>query len=393
MFNQFTKLIVGAVVLIGALALLLPALFNENNQGTITEIDTSKVPQGNNQKAQQASSEQTQNVQVGVQNGFSEGGQGLVTDNDGSYAEDGEPLGYNALLDEGDGAPAPSESDDGKVTTGVVVGGQGANNGSFVKNPTATGRTPAEAARIQKENAALAKEQAALAKEQSQAQARAEAERRAALKAQQEAERQKQQAALRAQQEAERQRQQAALKAQQEAEKQKQQAALKAQQDAEKQKQQAALKAQQEAERQKQQAALKAQQEAEKQKQQAALKAQQEAEKQKQLAALKAQQEAEKQKQAAAKRVSSVPKGRYLQVGVYSSQAQAQKVVNSLRSQKIRISNDGSIGSGFGYKIDSTSRPGLYYVLVGPTTGDKVLQSIKPQVNKVSGGSSFVVSR
>ena len=69
--------------------------------------------------------------------------------------------------------------------------------------------------------------------------------------------------------------------------------------------------------------------------------------------------------------------------------AQAEAARQRLKNQKIRISKDSSIKPGFGYKIDTVSRPGQYVLLVGPTTGDKVLNEIKPLV----GSGSFVVSR
>ena len=103
-----------------------------------------------------------------------------------------------------------------------------------------------------------------------------------------------------------------------------------------------------------------------------------------------AQKKAEQEKRAApAKGGDAIPGGRYLQIGVFSTMAQAEAARQRLKNQKIRISKDSSIKPGFGYKIDTVSRPGQYVLLVGPTTGDKVLNEIKPLV----GSGSFVVSR
>ena len=259
------------------------------------------------------------------------------TDDDGEFDSGvfaGNELGFMDGEEDGDGygglldengAPAPADNSRDRVVSGVVVGGDAGSSGSGFVN------NPTATGSTPAEAARAHKENR---------------ERELALRA----ERDRQA------------REQNLLEAQRKAE---MEAQKKAEQD--RLKQEAQKKAEQD--RLKQEAQKKAEQE-----------------RLKQEAQKKAEQE---KKQTPAKGGDAIPSGRYLQIGVFSTQAQAEAARQRLKNQKIRISRDSSIKPGFGYKIDAVSRPGQYVLLVGPTTGDKVLNDIKPLV----GSGSFVVSR
>lgn len=86
--------------------------------------------------------------------------------------------------------------------------------------------------------------------------------------------------------------------------------------------------------------------------------------------------------------VAGVPGGRYLQLGVYSSRANAD---NARRSRKFSMSKAdlAKAGRGFGFKIDEKSSPGKYILLLGPSLSDEVLQNLKAK----HFGNAFIVNR
>ena len=83
-----------------------------------------------------------------------------------------------------------------------------------------------------------------------------------------------------------------------------------------------------------------------------------------------------------------MPGGRYLQLGVYTSRANAEK---ARRSRKFSMSKAdvAKAGPGFGFKIDEKSSPGKYILLLGPSLSDEVLQSLKAK----HFGNAFIVNR
>ena len=340
MSNKIAKVVIGFLVITGATAYILPILYPDDGQDPLPlDVRAAYI------RSQSAAATHTAAAAKGEQGKDDDDGNLSDTEFAGNEPlgyMDGEEDGYGGLLDE-NGAPAPADSSGNRVVSGVVVGGDAESSRSgFVNNPTATGSTPAEAARAHKENRerdlALRVERDRQAREQSLLEAQKKAEQ-------------------------DRLKQEAQKKAEQD--RLKQEAQKKAEQD--RLKQEAQKKAEQD--RLKQEAQKKAEQDRLKQ---------------------EAQKKAEQEKRAApAKGGDAIPGGRYLQIGVFSTMAQAEAARQRLKNQKIRISKDSSIKPGFGYKIDTVSRPGQYVLLVGPTTGDKVLNEIKPLV----GSGSFVVSR
>ncbi|WP_019002313.1 SPOR domain-containing protein [Succinimonas amylolytica] len=353
MSNKIAKVVIGFLVITGATAYILPILYPDDGQDPLPlDVRAAYI------RSQSAAATHTAAAAKGEQGKDDDDGNLSDTEFAGNEPlgyMDGEEDGYGGLLDE-NGAPAPADSSGNRVVSGVVVGGDAESSRSgFVNNPTATGSTPAEAARAHKENRerdlALRVERDRQAREQSLLEAQKKAEQ----------DRLKQEAQKKAEQD--RLKQEAQKKAEQD--RLKQEAQKKAEQD--RLKQEAQKKAEQD--RLKQEAQKKAEQDRLKQ---------------------EAQKKAEQEKRAApAKGGDAIPGGRYLQIGVFSTMAQAEAARQRLKNQKIRISKDSSIKPGFGYKIDTVSRPGQYVLLVGPTTGDKVLNEIKPLV----GSGSFVVSR
>ena len=69
--------------------------------------------------------------------------------------------------------------------------------------------------------------------------------------------------------------------------------------------------------------------------------------------------------------------------------AQAEAARQSFKNKKIRVSKHSSILPGFGTKIDTVTQPGKFILLVGPASGDQVLNDIKPQ----AGAGAWVTSR
>ena len=349
MSSRIARVVIGFLVITGTAAYVLPVLYPDDGQEPLP-LDVRSAYSRNQNGAANPETPAVSGEQ-GKTDDDGEFDSGVFAGNELGFMdgeEDGD--GYGGLLDE-NGAPAPADNSRDRVVSGVVVGGDAGSSGSgFVNNPTATGSTPAEAARAHKENRerelALRAERDRQAREQNLLEAQRKAEMEAQKKAEQD----------RLKQEAQKKAEQDRLK---------QEAQKKAEQD--RLKQEAQKRAEQD--RLKQEAQKKAEQE-----------------RLKQEAQKKAEQE---KKQTPAKGGDAIPSGRYLQIGVFSTQAQAEAARQRLKNQKIRISRDSSIKPGFGYKIDAVSRPGQYVLLVGPTTGDKVLNDIKPLV----GSGSFVVSR
>ena len=330
MSNRMVKVVIGFLVITGAAAFMLPVFFHEDGQDPVP-FD---VRAARNTGGKQETATGTQTAQV-AQN---QSDDREFNDNDFGSGEplgymDGEEDGFGSLLDD-NGAPPPAENGE-KVVSGVVVGGDSGNTrGNFVSNPTATGSTPAEAARAHKES--MAREQALREERERERQSELEARRRA-----------EQEAQLRAEQDKQR------LEAQKKAEQEKQR-----------------LEAQKKAEQEKQK--LEAQKKAEQEKQR-----------------LEAQKKAEQEKKPAPVKGDAIPKGRYLQLGVFSTMAQAEAARQSFKNKKIRVSKHSSILPGFGTKIDTVTQPGKFILLVGPASGDQVLNDIKPQ----AGAGAWVTSR
>ena len=351
MSNRMVKVVIGFLVLTGAAAFMLPVFFHEDGQDPVP-FD---VRAARNTGGKQGPANGTQTAQT-AQNQRDDG---EFNDNDFGSGEplgymDGEEDGFGSLLDD-NGAPPPAENGE-KVVSGVVVGGDSGNNrGNFVSNPTATGSTPAEAARAHKES--MAREQALREEREQERQNELEARRRAEQEAQLKAEQEKQR-----------------LEAQKKAEQDKQK--LEAQKKAEQEKQRLEAQKKAEQEKQKLEAQKKAEQEAKK-------KAEQEKQK------LEAQKKAEQEKKPTPVKGDAIPRGRYLQLGVFSTMAQAEAERQSFKNKKIRVRKDSSILPGFGTKIDTVTQPGKFILLVGPASGDQVLNDIKPQ----AGAGAWVTSR
>ena len=369
MSNRMVKVVIGFLVITGAAAFMLPVFFHEDGQDPVP-FD---VRAARNTGGKQGAATGTQTAQV-TQN---QSDDGEFNDNDFGSGEplgymDGEEDGFGSLLDD-NGAPPPAENGE-KVVSGVVVGADSGNSrGNFVSNPTATGSTPAEAARAHKES--MAREQALREERERERQSELEARRKAEQESQLRAEQDKQR--LEAQRKAEQDKQR--LEAQKKAEQEKQK--LEAQKKAEQEKQK--LEAQKKAEQEKQK--LEAQKKAEQEKQK--LEAQKKAEQEKQK--LEAQKKAEQEKKPTPVKGDAIPKGRYLQLGVFSTMAQAEAARQNFKNKKIRVKKDSSILPGFGTKIDTVTQPGKFILLVGPASGAQVLNDIKPQ----AGSGAWVTSR
>ena len=346
MINQFTRVLVGSIILLALLAFAVPKFFPQE-----TADDIRKPTEIVDHSSSAASS--------GSQSGQTAQNAGDEANAVDEYDAMDENFGYGDLLDD-EGSNPPVEFTDNSVKSGVVVGveADGANgrNGTFVANPTITGNTPAEVARMQadaRRKAEAAKNSAA----EQESRARAEAERFAAEKRRIEAEKQAQQENARL--EAER-------RAQAEAARQKAEAEARARAEAEK-----------------------ARAEAEKARAEAERRAREEA------AAAKARAEAEKnrEKMASSGQVDSAPKGRYLQVGTFSTLAKANEVRNRLKAARIGVPKEymKDIAPGFGYKVIPNN--GNYTVLVGPAKNDAPFRAIKNRVDWAAGVNSFAVSK
>lgn len=339
MINQFTRVLVGSIILLALLAFAVPKFFPQE-----TADDIRKPTEIVDHSSSAASS--------GSQSGQTAQNAGDEANAVDEYDAMDENFGYGELLED-EGSNPPVEFTDNSVKSGVVVGveADGANgrNGTFVANPTITGNTPAEVARMQadaRRKAEAAKNSAA----EQESRARAEAERLAAEKRRIEAEKQAQQENARL--EAER-------------------------------------RAQAEAARQKAEAEARARAEAEKARAEAERRAREEA------AAAKARAEAEKNRErmASSGQVDSAPKGRYLQVGTFSTLAKANEVRNRLKAARIGVPKEymKDIAPGFGYKVIPNN--GNYTVLVGPAKNDAPFRAIKNRVDWAAGVNSFAVSK
>ena len=346
MINQFTRVLVGSIILLALLAFAVPKFFPKENADDIrkpTEIVDHTAPAGS---AGEQSGQTAQNA----------GNEANAVD---EYDAMDENFGYGDLLED-EGSNPPVEFADNSVKSGVVVGveADGANgrNGTFVANPTITGNTPAEVARMQAEARRKAEAARNSAAEQEN-RARAEAERLAAEKKRIEAEKLAQQENARL--EAER-------RAQAEAARQKAEAEARAKAEAEK-----------------------ARAEAEKARAEAERRAREEA------AAAKARAEAERNRErmAPSGQLDSAPRGRYLQVGTFSTLAKANEVRNRLKAARIGVPKEymKDINSGFGYKVVPNN--GNYTVLVGPAKNDAPFRAIKNRVDWAAGVNSFTVSK
>lgn len=343
MINQFTRVLVGSIILLALLAFAVPKFFPKENADDIrkpTEIVDHTAPAG----------------AAGEQSGQNAGNEANAVD---EYDAMDENFGYGDLLED-EGSNPPVEFADNSVKSGVVVGveADGANgrNGMFVANPTITGNTPAEVARMQADARRKAEAARNSAAEQEN-RARAEAERLAAEKKRIEAEKLAQQENARL--EAER-------RAQAEAARQKAEAEARAKAEAEK-----------------------ARAEAEKARAEAERRAREEA------AAAKARAEAERNRErmAPSGQLDSAPRGRYLQVGTFSTLAKANEVRNRLKAARIGVPKEymKDINSGFGYKVVPNN--GNYTVLVGPAKNDAPFRAIKNRVDWAAGVNSFTVSK
>ncbi len=346
MINQFTRVLVGSIILLALLAFAVPKFFPQE-----TADDIRKPTEIVDHSSSAASS--------GSQSGQTAQNAGDEANAVDEYDAMDENFGYGDLLED-EGSNPPVEFTDNSVKSGVVVGveADGANgrNGTFVANPTITGNTPAEVARMQadaRRKAEAAKNSAA----EQESRVRAEAERLAAEKRRIEAEKQAQQENARL--EAER-------RAQAEATRQKAEAEARARAEAEK-----------------------ARAEAEKARAEAERRAREE------TAAAKARAEAEKNRERMASlgQVDSAPKGRYLQVGTFSTLAKANEVRNRLKAARIGVPKEymKDIAPGFGYKVIPNN--GNYTVLVGPAKNDAPFRAIKNRVDWAAGVNSFAVSK
>lgn len=86
---------------------------------------------------------------------------------------------------------------------------------------------------------------------------------------------------------------------------------------------------------------------------------------------------------------SSLPSGRYLQVGVFSTSSNAGRCKENLKRAKIAASR-ADVAKGFGIHIQYDAN--RYYVLVGPLTSAGVSR-IKPKVDSALRVNSSVVTR
>lgn len=353
MATQFSRAIVGACVVVSFAALVLPQFFNEktdcgcaNCNGSVCadlkpvgtqdrDMTGGMVDEGAELSGTTDSSAATANKDnlgadgLAAANNF--GGERDIVPAEAIPVDDG---GYAALLEE-EGAPAPADANTSSPNrSGVVVGVRSSTNGqinNFVSNPVATGTSPADAARIRAEKQ---RESAELRKTQ-------EEERNLALEAQK----------------------REALK------------------------KEATRKLEEERLEAERKALYEAQKRQEEERKQALAQKKKAEELKKQEAQAQADKKAEIKKLTPTQ-VAGVPGGRYLQLGVYTSRANAEK---ARRSRKFSMSKAdvAKAGPGFGFKIDEKSSPGKYILLLGPSLSDEVLQSLKAK----HFGNAFIVNR
>ena len=350
MISQFTRVIVGACVLLVGVAWFVPKLFPSQDQKSAVINVTKNSNEVDEHKSAQDGHNQENNNQI--MDSF---------DEDDSMED--ESYGYGNLLDdEGSNPPADYYGEDANVKTGIVVGtGNGTEskprvNNNFVDNPTATGNTPAQAAKAEAErekNEAARREQ--LAREEAERQAREEKNR------------------------IENERKLAEAKVKAEAERRQAEADRKL----------AEARAKAEADRKLAEARAKA--EADRKLAEARAKA----EADRKLAEAKAKAEAERkaaEARAQAQQTAANGKKYYLQIGSYSTKAQAEQERQKLRGAKIPIepAYRQYLDGGFGYQV--VQKNGKHVLVVGPAKSDVVLRHIKPRIDGAVGTSSFVTN-
>ena len=337
MISQFTRVIVGACVLLVGVAWFVPKLFpSQDQKSAVINVTKNSNEVDEHKSAQDGDNQEKKNQ---IMDSF---------DEDDSMED--ESYGYGNLLDdEGSNPPADYYGEDANVKTGIVVGtGNGTEskprvNNNFVDNPTATGNTPAQAAKAEAErekNEAARREQ--LAREEAERQAREEKNR------------------------IENERKLAEAKVKAEAERRQAEADRKL----------AEAKAKAEADRKLAEARAKA-------------------EADRKLAEAKAKAEAERkaaEARAQAQQTAANGKKYYLQIGSYSTKAQAEQERQKLRGAKIPIepAYRQYLDSGFGYQV--VQKNGKHVLVVGPAKSDVVLRHIKPRIDGAVGTSSFVTN-
>ena len=354
MISQFTRVIVGACVLLVGVAWFVPKLFPSQDQKSAVINVTKNSNEVDEHKSAQDGDNQEKKNQI-------------VDSFDEDDSMEDESYGYGNLLDdEGSNPPADYYGEDANVKTGIVVGtGNGTEskprvNNNFVDNPTATGNTPAQAAKAEAErekNEAARREQ--LAREEAERQAREEKNRieneRKLAEAKVKAEAERRQAEARA----EADRKLAEAKAKAEADRKLAEARAKAEAD----RKLAEARAKAEADRK--------------------------------LAEAKAKAEAERkaaEARAQAQQTAANGKKYYLQIGSYSTKAQAEQERQKLRGAKIPIepAYRQYLDGGFGYQV--VQKNGKHVLVVGPAKSDVVLRHIKPRIDGAVGTSSFVTN-
>ncbi len=354
MISQFTRVIVGACVLLVGVAWFVPKLFpSQDQKSAVINVTKNSNEVDEHKSAQDGDNQEKKNQ---IMDSF---------DEDDSMED--ESYGYGNLLDdEGSNPPADYYGEDANVKTGIVVGtGNGTEskprvNNNFVDNPTATGNTPAQAAKAEAErekNEAVRREQ--LAREEAERQAREEKNRieneRKLAEAKVKAEAERRQAEARA----EADRKLAEAKAKAEADRKLAEARAKAEAD----RKLAEARAKAEADRK--------------------------------LAEAKAKAEAERkaaEARAQAQQTAANGKKYYLQIGSYSTKAQAEQERQKLRGAKIPIepAYRQYLDGGFGYQV--VQKNGKHVLVVGPAKSDVVLRHIKPRIDGAVGTSSFVTN-
>ncbi len=354
MISQFTRVIVGACVLLVGVAWFVPKLFpSQDQKSAVINVTKNSNEVDEHKSAQDGDNQEKKNQ---IMDSF---------DEDDSMED--ESYGYGNLLDdEGSNPPADYYGEDANVKTGIVVGtGNGTEskprvNNNFVDNPTATGNTPAQAAKAEAErekNEAARREQ--LAREEAERQAREEKNRieneRKLAEAKVKAEAERRQAEARA----EADRKLAEAKAKAEADRKLAEARAKAEAD----RKLAEARAKAEADRK--------------------------------LAEAKAKAEAERkaaEARAQAQQTAANGKKYYLQIGSYSTKAQAEQERQKLRGAKIPIepAYRQYLDGGFGYQV--VQKNGKHVLVVGPAKSDVVLRHIKPRIDGAVGTSSFVTN-
>ena len=338
MISQFTRVIVGACVLLVGVAWFVPKLFpSQDQKSAVINVTKNSNEVDEHKSAQDGDNQEKKNQ---IMDSF---------DEDDSMED--ESYGYGNLLDdEGSNPPADYYGEDANVKTGIVVGtGNGTEskprvNNNFVDNPTATGNTPAQAAKAEAERE------------------KNEAARREQLAAREEAERQAREEKNRIENE----RKLAEAKVKAEAERRQAEADRKL----------AEAKAKAEADRKLAEARAKA-------------------EADRKLAEAKAKAEAERkaaEARAQAQQTAANGKKYYLQIGSYSTKAQAEQERQKLRGAKIPIepAYRQYLDGGFGYQV--VQKNGKHVLVVGPAKSDVVLRHIKPRIDGAVGTSSFVTN-